>query len=49
MKYEVEVIDADIPLLLGLDFLDVYAISIDLSKNKMFGINSEWLISLARK
>ena len=46
LSFDVEVVNVDVPLLIGLEFLDTFKVSIDLANDRMLSRGGEWEIHL---
>lgn len=49
LAFEGVVIDANVPLFVGLEFIDGYEVSLDLARNKIISQNIKLEIKLTRK
>jgi hypothetical protein len=49
MFYEVDVIDLDVPLLLGLDFLDRFSLNALSVQNRICCVKDNWILPITRK
>lgn len=47
--YDVEVVEVDVPLLIGLEFLEPFTMAIELARGRIVGLPSAWRIPLVRK
>ena len=48
LSFEVEIVNVDVPLLIGLERLDTFKVSIDLANDRMLSRDGEWEIHLKR-
>lgn len=49
LKFEFEVVDVDVSLHVGMEFLDSFSVSIDIGRSKLVGEDNNWKVDLQRR